>query len=70
MLKILHPFQPLKLNVLSQFFQHYWLHYESAAQAYGIGFDSKYFKFGITADSTDIDKAKYLSANLAVNVYF
>jgi hypothetical protein len=53
-----------------QFFQHYWLHYEWAAQAYGIGFDSKYFKFGITADSTDINEAKFLSANLSANIYF
>jgi hypothetical protein len=57
-------------NTRIQFFQHYWLHYEWKAQAYGIGFDSRYFKFGITADSTDIDKAKFLSANLAVNVNF
>ncbi len=57
-------------NVRLQFFQHYWLHYEFTSQAVGIGFDSQYFKLGFISDSTDLDQAKYLAANLSVNINF
>ncbi len=57
-------------HLRTHFFQHYWLHYEMQAKAYGIGFDSRYFKLGLITDSGDFDKAQYLALNVTANIMF
>ncbi len=55
-------------HVKARFFQHYWLRYEVEASAYGVGFDSRFFRFGFMADSADLDTAKYLYLKAALTL--